>query len=468
MISGKRKRVEREWVNLSMKKKLFLAAVLVFTISCALVFAQNRESYYVSAHGNDRSDGKSEATAFKTLSRAAQAAKTGNIKVITVIGPINGTALNEGELKNVDYLNSDGFNELLITGKEDAIGKDRAVINGRLGTSGSVRFTHITITGMYHHLLYSTGTLKLGAGVVITGSAWKGLISMDGGSIYIDEDAKIMGNKAGPGIASEGGFETRPNVYMSGRARISGNNGAGIMEAYTVTLSDNAEISNNMGGGIWNAETVTLSGNTRIANNSGEHVGGISLYPGSGSVTLLENATITGNKVRGTKAGGGVTARIVTLAGNAIIANNTAQGSGGGIRAYSVTLSGYSQVVGNISGSSGGGIWTEKLAILGNAVITSNTAKRGGGAFVYGESSMTGGVCTDNRAEYGAGMFIGTGPSYHQKGSFVLNGGSVLNNQAELAGGGVCVESGAVYNIQSGVLRDNRADSGKGADIFML
>ena len=42
-----------------------------------------------------------------------------------------------------------------------------------------------------------------------------------------------------------------------------------------------------------------------------------------------------------------------------------------------------------------------------------------------------------------------------------------MNNQAELAGDGVCVESGAVYNIQSGVLRDNSTGR-KGEDIFML
>jgi hypothetical protein len=467
MVVMKTAVLKREKRGLKVKKVIFIVALLIIILG-SYGFAQNGESYYVSARGNDRNDGKTEAAAFKTLTKAVQATKTGAIKTITVIGIVNGTALNEGEIKANDYLISDGFNELLITGKAGATGKDKAVINGRLGTSGSVRFTHITITGMYHHLLYSSGTLKLGAGAVITGSSWKGLVSMAGGSVYMEGDAKIIGNKAGPGIASEDGFETRPNIYMSGNARISGNNGAGIMEAYTVYMADEAEISNNMNGGIWNADSVTLSGNARIFKNSGDVAGGILLYPGSGSVTLLDNAAITGNKVRGTKASGGVTARIVTLAGNAIISNNTAQGSGGGIRAYSVTLSGYSQVVGNISGSSGGGIWTEKLAILGNAVITGNTAKRGGGAFVYGESSMTGGVCTDNRAEYGAGLFIGTGPSYYQKGSFVLNGGSVLNNQAELAGGGVCVESGAVYNIQSGVLRGNRAGGGKGADIFML
>ena len=51
--------------------------------------------------------------------------------------------------------------------------------------------------------------------------------------------------------------------------------------------------------------------------------------------------------------------------------------------------------------------------------------------------------------------------------SVVTLKGFVLNNQAELAGDGVCVESGAVYNIQSGVLRDNSTGR-KGEDIFML
>jgi predicted outer membrane repeat protein len=369
-----------------MKKRKVLTVLLVMTaLSAAYAQTTVQRSLYVSAQGDDNNNGRSETTPYKTLRKAVEAANAGVIKTITVIGTIDRGDVSQS-----------GADEILVTGKPDASGAERAVISGSISVRGKVRFTHIRLGSISN--FSSEGTVTLGAGVVVTNPNGSGVGGVS--TLIMTDDATITGCKE-EGVSSG-------SVTMSGNASITNNGKAGIDNGYsTVTMSGSAKVSDNKGTGV-NCNTLTMSENAEISGNV--------------------NAATSGNT-----DGGGARVNRLTMSGDAKIINNTARGNGGGVY---------------VSGTS---------AISGNALISGNTARNGGGIYFRVSSSsdiltMEGGEISGNKAEYGAGVYV--------NGTFNHKGGTVTGNTAEYVGGGVYVSSGRTYTAGGGTVSGNEAGDG--------
>jgi len=397
-----------------MKKRTVLTVLLALAAFGA-VYAQTtvQRSLYVSAQGDDNNNGRSETTPYKTLGKAVEAANAGIIKTITIIGTISGGNARQS-----------GADEILITGKPDASAAERAVISGYVSVDGKVRFTHIRFAKGIGN--YSSTTITLGMGCVVTNPDGVGVEGVN--MLIMTDDAAITGCR-------RSGLETRnSNITMSGNAEIIYNGIMGINSdgSTVVSMSGNAKIYGNKSVGV-RCTTLTMSGNAKISDNKSEGVSCTTL-------TMSEDAEISGN-TNTSGDGGGARVSTLTMSGNAKIINNTTKGNGGGIY---------------INGNN-------NSTISGNALISGNSAKNGGGIYFGGYNSsstlvMEGGEISNNKAEYGAGIYV-------EKSTFNHKGGTVTSNAAEYVGGGVYVKSGGTYTAGGGKVNGNTAGDG-GEDLF--
>ena len=122
-----------------MKKRMvcmFLFSLCVLGTAWAQTTVQR--SLYVSEHGDDNNDGRSEETPYKTLEKAVEMANNGAIKTITVIGTINYSK------SWIVISNRSNTDEILITGKPGANNAEKAVMQG-ISVDGRFSFTHIAL-----------------------------------------------------------------------------------------------------------------------------------------------------------------------------------------------------------------------------------------------------------------------------------------------------------------------------------
>jgi len=322
-------------------------------------------SYYVRANGNDSNAGTSEDAPFKTLERAVRAALSTPVKKITVIGTLDGSTtikntkppvlstewshpvlvaeLDDGRrVVMVDTTQSKAFRingsyddtdpeEILITGKPDADGNEKAVLtNSRnannilLIESATVRLENIEISGFVSTNSRSrcvrvwTGVLTLGPGAKVTNNKVIGVHIIDGGIVIMRDNAEVSNNQS-----------------------IGGNTGVYLETGSVMVMLDNAVIKENKalnnnnglgsGGGVAITEaTLIMRDNSTIANNSSPNYGGgVIVYDVNGSVEMFDNAAITGNTA---SIGGGVgLVGTLDMNGSSKITNNSAVRAGGGI-----------------------------------------------------------------------------------------------------------------------------------------
>ncbi len=285
----------------------------------------------------------------------------------------------------------------------------------------------ITVTGGV--ITHSAG--KNGSGIVM-GAGTSGTFTMYGGT--------ICGNYST--VAGAGVRSTYGKIIMSGGA-ISGNVAAG----------------NSSGGGVYlngNGGSFHMSGNAKITDNATNRFGGgvnvTGDVNGKASFNMSGNAKITGNMCFGSACGGAgvyATNGEITMNDSATISDNS-----------SLSARGY-----------GGGVFVSKNAtftmndnatISGNSAYVTSTSSRnntGGGVLVLGGTFiMNSGSIRDNRAENGAGVYVGDNNS--STGTFTMNGGTITNNKVIKGnGGGVYVLSG--FEIANGaqVLNNSRQDT---------
>jgi predicted outer membrane repeat protein len=398
------------------KRYVLLAGILLGAIMVTNLEAQTtiRRSYYVNAKtGDDSNNGRSEDAPFKTMAKALESAKMGVVKTITIIGEVAGFA-------GIDV----GTDEILITGKPDAVEADKAKITDYFGLAGensAYKFTYITIENQRDSGISASRKQKitLGKDVIIQ--------NCSGGGIW------HSGNAGG-------------QVIITDNAIITGCKEAGVSSFVPVIMTDNASVTNNTVGisSFYRGSsyfTLTMSGNAKISGNQNGGVRGIDNGSPKGTVTISENAEISNNATVSTgrdirdfqMSGGGVFVDNLVMNGGRII-NNTAKKYGGGIY---------------ISG---------ELKITGGE-ISGNHAERGGGVY-SGRINMSGGIISANKAEYGAGFFV------EARRSFNMSGGSITDNEAEFVGGGVYVEKDAKYTTSGGSVTGNVAGDGDGNDVF--
>jgi hypothetical protein len=381
-----------------MIKRITLSFLLMlFVLGTVWTQTTIQRSLYVSAKGDDNNNGRSEETPFKTLKKASEAANSGVIKTITIIGTIDG----DSEIRQ------EGNDEILITGKSNVSGAERAVLDIDK-VSGKVRFTYIRLAGLSAG--WGRATVTLGTGVIVSNPKGTGV---SGITLIMTDDATITGCLGG-GVRNTG--DVIFTVTMSGNASIINNGGIGIelqkgrLGESKVTMSGNAKVSNNKGMGVY-CETLIMSENAEISDNV--------------------NTETNREKING----GGVNVFTLTMSGNTRIINNSIKGNGGGV------------YIDQERGSS---------TISGNAIISGNTAKHGGGIYLSsGILTMEGGEISGNKAEYGAGVYVAKERTLTHK------SGTITRNEAEYVGGGVYVQSGGTYTAGSGrVISNSSGDLG--------
>jgi hypothetical protein len=338
-------------------------------------------TYYVRADGNDKNAGTSEEKPFKTLQRAVDAAAKTSVKKITVIGTIAGnTTIQDADptVKKINKvmdatggqdiaqllanqvgvatvqgsLDEPDPEEILITGKPDASGAERAVLVPPANNdnailiilSSTVRLEHIELSGL------NDSTKQLPAIFV-------------GGTVTLAQDAKITKNtsKGDVGIYALYGL-----VIMRDNAEVSHNEGSDNVGVYlengsVMAMFDNALITgnkaaNNGGGVAMEGSTLIMRGNSAISGNSaGYGGGGIITFPDTKNGYISQ----------------------ITMEDNAVISGNTAKVGGGILLQDKLILGGNAKIVENTATEAGGGVWGEGEATVNkgaDAVIANNTA----------------------------------------------------------------------------------------------
>lgn len=276
------------------------------------------------------------------------------------------------------------------------------------------------------NISYPTFTMSGGTveGNTTTGSADNG-----GGGLWLNAQATIAGGVIqGNSSMFGGGVNTRGALAVTGGSiqnNAASTSGGGISSH----IPQNSPFRLTFGGG------ASVKGNT-----AGTTGGGLNLS--SFTQADITGGTITGNSTGGqTDGGGGVRvlqSAVLNLSGGEI-SGNTSTRTGAGL-----TVSG--QV--NMTGGS----------IMGNTATDSDASA--GGVRLYAGSSMTasGGVISNNKASFAAGVYIGGPTQTAGAAKFTLSGATVSGNTVTSpnsdAGG---FFNGGILTITSGTVTQNVA-----------
>ena len=316
-------------------------------------------SYYVRANGNDRNTGISEDMPFKTLARAVTAALSTNVKKITVIGKLDGTTTIKNTVKptlsavvdrpvtetvvggqkivSVDMTkpafaqikgsyNEPDPNEILITGKPDASGNEKAVLTNSRNAdnilrieSAAVRLENIEVSGFASTnpdsrcIRVWTGVLILGKDAKITSNKVIGVHAIDGGVIIMRDNAEVSNNQSDRG---------NTGVYLE--------TGSVMVMLDNTVIKENKALGYSGGGVAITAGTLIMRGNSAISNNSSANFGGgIIVFDSDGLIEMYDNATVTGNNTA--VSGGVLLFGVLRMNDTSKITDNTASGNGGGV-----------------------------------------------------------------------------------------------------------------------------------------
>jgi len=423
-----------------------ISVMAILAISISALFAEDAQrSYFISANGNDSNNGRSAEASFKTLQKALDMSAKGSIKRITILGSLDG--VSEGSVNQYGgvpggaafVIQNMGDAEIVITGKS---AEEKAILTYSgsypivLIKKSKIRFENINITGnkeSYGLKIIDSSYITFGSGVVISENGsieqeYSGGIRIENGTITMLSDAIIKNNansSNGSGIAIEAG-----NLIMNDDSIISGNqslkNGGGVY----LTSS---------GGGYLQESSIVMNGKSRITGNTAKTGGGIYAEGQTTFIILNDDSSVTNNKA--TENGGGI------YISTEMNSRNVKQENHG-------------------------------IFINGNAKISENYAVTGGGLCLIFNSvlpfTMSSGLITQNKAEYGAGVYFigkkqtprGASKSVISGDTFVFAGGSITDNEAEFVGGGVYIAEKSFFNKGKGTFSGNKAGDGEGVDIF--
>jgi len=259
-------------------------------------------------------------------------------------------------------------------------------------------------------------TNNRGGGVYVYG----GSFTMEGGSICGNRTTVGVDNGGGGGVCSSGTFIMKGGRISGNTATYSSGGGVYVKDSGSFTMvggiiSDNSACYSGGGvyldsGGFKSSSFLMIGG--RIENNSAMSGAGV-------SVSTRQNVPCT-----------------FTMRDGSITGNNATTG-GGGV-------------------SSGGEFY------MHGGVIEGNSAGRGGGVQSGGEFHMDGGSIVENIA---SNIYDGCGGGVSTAGSFTMNGGSIIGNTSEgneySYGGGVYV-SGGTFTMLDGGIEGNTSEGNGG------
>ncbi|MCL2223333.1 MAG: dockerin type I repeat-containing protein [Defluviitaleaceae bacterium] len=237
--------------------------------------------------------------------------------------------------------------------------------------------------------------------------------------------------------------------------------------------------------------TINTTGRIDIAQTDNVTFTGTGTLRGNGTGTLINmtggGLTIDGITLTGGAGGPGMagaihvsptgtgTPTLTMRSGN--IVSNTAQGSGGAIHISQIG-SQFEMFGGSIhnnqtgAGSQGGGVHVNNATfIMRGGTISNNTAAQGGGVNVTGTNAlfrMHNGTIARNTTTATAATSGGGGVRL-VSGTFNMQGGIIEDNRSARHGGGVLM-NGGMMTMSAGTIRDNRltAANSNGGGISMV
>lgn len=259
---------------------------------------------------------------------------------------------------------------------------------------------------------------------------------------------------------------------------VSGNGGA-ILSNEALTVVDSTIVGNastGSGGGIFqNINQVTITG-VIVSNNISRFSGG------GGGLFAVGTATITGSTISDNKAngssgvGGGIRSGGNTTITDSTISGNTTTSGGGGspaggggiysspsTPANSLTIINSTVTNNRAPAGEGGGIRKRSgTLIIQGSTISENSAFIAGG----GISASDGGVSVQITASTIHGNAVG-GPSFGGGGAFIFNGtmtvtGSTISGNSSRGGGGVYGRSSKITIADSTISGNAAANNGGG------
>ena len=307
-----------------------------------------------------------------------------------------------------------------------------------------------------------------------------GTFNMSGNASIVNNEVVTLIRDGSPSGGWAGGLslQSANNVpitfNMSGSASISGNIGAheggGVFISqitnanpqilvHKINMSGNATISNNI-----------VDGRGIVASTRFGRGGGMALGMNT-TLTMEDNATISGNRIYGTLYGNGVGGggvfihggreSVIRMYDDSSIKNNqidripghsthriinryTSLGGGvflnSGSRLY---LNDNARINDNSAGAHGGGVWVDQgtstvinlhsIFTMNGGEVRGNEAVRGGGGIgaswrvgttLHPRIIINDGLITENEAAFGGGVFL-----YHNA-ELIMNGGQIVNNNA--------------------------------------
>jgi len=331
---------------------------------------------YVTRIGDDSHDGRSWATAKKTVTGGLAAAVSGDQVWVAEGTYQEGVTLRSGV----------------------------ALYGGFAGSESSLAERSSTA-----HVSILDGNAS---GIVVWAPVW------------VTAAARIDGFTIRNGKSTYGaGIDCLSSAVAIANNTITGNNadsvGAGIYcSGCSPTIIDNLIAGNTAGGGggiYCEGGSPVISGNTITRNTGGTDGGGI--YCASGSPMISDN-TITNNRAwtssNGNRKGGGISCgsqSSPTITGNTIMGNEAAYG--GGIHCWGCSpFISNNRIIGNAA-EEGGGILASSSSNpyasppISNNIIQANVAARTGGGIYCGTSSqsrITNNTIVQNSSEVGGGL----------------------------------------------------------------
>jgi len=278
--------------------------------------------------------------------------------------------------------------ELLTSQTLEYDGRKNIVIRLRGESENRV----IGITGLLDALFTITNniTLILDNNITLVGhklNKWY-LVRVDGGTLIVNEGAKISDNGGADKYTYGGGVYVSFNgSFTMNGGEISNNGDCGVSVNGTFTMNG-GEISGNMLGGVSVNGTFTMNGGEISGNNSDDVGGGVSVsFNGSFTMNggeISNNTTTSYPEAYEDFGGGGVYIYGTFTMNGGIISKNTSSGYGGGVyvNGGNFTMSG-GTISGNTSlGGYGGGVY----------VKYEKFRKSGGTITGYADDKMNGNV----------------------------------------------------------------------------
>lgn len=261
----------------------------------------------------------------------------------------------------------------------------------------------------------------------------------------VDKFFKIFGNRGATIWVEKGGYLRIDGVIVT---HTVGGEGCGV----------------EVNGGVFVLSSGEISGNTNIGSVGGVRNGGTFIMLGG---AIINNIGYRTSHAGSTKRGGGVynSGNFTMMGGE--ISNNTVHAGGGGV---TNSYAGVFDMYGGIITNNRGGVRVESgtFNMYGGEITNNYAYYHGGGVYVeyIGVFNMFGGKITSNVVVGGSAQDpLGGGGVHMSQGVFSMFGGEITGNEA-YCGGGVHIENSCVFDRQGGVIVNNTATSGVGADFY--